>query len=189
MTDPPITGITQLLHAWAGGDNQALERLTPRVYRELRRIAAQLLRNERPGYTLQSAELVHEVYLRLVDVDRVNWQDRAHFFAISATLMRRILLDRARKRWSAKRGAGQQPVDLDAALGVSSGRARELIALDDALNTLAQMAPRKAQIVELRFFGGLSVEETAEVVKVSCDTVMRDWKIARAWLSRELSRG
>jgi RNA polymerase sigma factor (TIGR02999 family) len=189
MAAQSITGITQLLRAWAGGDNQALERLTPRVYRELRRIAAHLLRNERPGCTLQSAELVHEVYLRLVDVNRVEWQHRAHFFAVSATLMRRILLDRARKRSAAKRGGGQELLDLDAAFRVSSSRARELIALDDALNTLAQMDPRKAQIVELRFFGGLSVEETAEVVKVSCDTVMRDWKIARAWLSKELSRG
>ena len=189
MADPSTTDITQLLRAWAGGDQQALARLAPHVYRELRRIAAHFLRNERPGYTLQSAELVHEVYLRLLGVNRVDWQHRAHFFAVSATLMRRILLDRARKRSAGKRGGNRQSLDLDAALEVSSGRARELIALDDALNTLAQVDARKAQIVELRFFGGLSVEETAEVVKVSCDTVMRDWKIARAWLSTELSKG
>ena len=145
------------------------------------------MRNERPGYTLQSAELVHEVYLRLVNVHEVEWQHRAHFFAVSATLMRRILLDRARRRQAAKRGAKPVLMDLDTALDVTSSRARELVALDDALNTLAEVDPRKARIVELRFFGGLSVEETAEVVKVSTDTVMRDWKLARAWLLTELS--
>jgi RNA polymerase sigma factor (TIGR02999 family) len=187
MADSPVTDTTQLLRAWAGGDPEALKQLTPRVYRELRRMAGHFLQNERPGYTLQSVELVHEVYLRLVDVNRVDWQHRAHFFAVSATLMRRILLDRARKRSAAKRGSKPEHMDLDAALDVSSGRARELIALDDALSILAQVDPRKAQIVELRFFGGLSVEETAEVVGVSSDTVMRDWKLARAWLMTELS--
>jgi RNA polymerase sigma-70 factor, ECF subfamily len=186
MADPSGTDTTQLLRAWAGGDREALKRLTPRVYVELRRMAGHFLQNERPGCTLQSVDLVHEVYLRLVDVNRVEWQHRAHFFAVSATLMRRILLDRARRRYAAKRGGKQQVLDLDA-LDISSGRARELIALDDALNALAKVAPRKAQIVELRFFGGLSVEETAEVVKVSSNTVMRDWKLARAWLLSELS--
>lgn len=188
MADPPITDTTRLLRDWAGGDPEALKQLTPRVYQELRRMAAHFLQNERPGYTLQSIDLVHEVYLRLIDVKQVDWQHRAHFLAVSATLMRRILLDRARRRSAAKRGGKQQIVNLDAGLDVSYGRARELIALDDALNTLAKVDPRKAQIVELRFFGGLSVEETAEVVKVSCDTIMRDWKLAKAWLSTELSR-
>jgi RNA polymerase sigma factor (TIGR02999 family) len=186
MADPPRADTTQLLRAWTAGDTDALKELTPRVYRELRRMAAHFLQGERPGHTLQSAELVHEVYLRLVDIDRVEWQDRAHFFAMAATLMRRILLDRARRRLSAKRGGNRRPVDLDTALDVSTGRARELVALDDALNTLAQVDPRKARIVELRFFAGLSVEETAEVVKISPDTVMRDWKLARAWLLTEL---
>lgn len=188
MADPLPLDTTQLLRAWAGGDSDALKQLTPRVYLELRRMAGRFLKNERAGQTLQSVDLVHEVYLRLVDVNQVDWQHRAHFFAVSATLMRRILLDRARKRSAAKRGGKQQLMDLDAALEVSSGRARELIALDDALNTLARVDPRKAQIVELRFFGGLSVEETADVVKVSCDTVMRDWKLAKAWLLTELDR-
>jgi RNA polymerase sigma factor (TIGR02999 family) len=186
MADPPNTDTTQLLRAWAGGDPEALKQLTPRVYLELRRMAGHFLQNERPGCTLQSVDLVHEVYLRLIDINQVDWQHRAHFFAVSATLMRRILLDRARKRSAAKRGGKQEPLDLDAALEVICQRGRELIALDDALNTLAKVDPRKAQIVELRFFGGLSVEETAEVVKVSCDTVMRDWKLARAWLLTEL---
>jgi len=188
MADPPITDTTQLLRNWAGGDPEALKQLTPHVYQELRRMAGHYLQNERPGCTLQSIDLVHEVYLRLIDVNQVDWQHRAHFLAVSATLMRRILLDRARRRSAAKRGGKQQVVNLDAALDVSYGRARELIALDDALNTLAQVDPRKAQIVELRFFGGLSVEETAEVIKVSPDTIMRDWKLAKAWLSTELSR-
>jgi len=151
-------------------------------------MAGHFLQSERPGHTLQSVELVHEVYLRLIDLNQVDWQHRAHFMAVSATLMRRILLDRARRRSAAKRGARPRMVDLDEALEVSDGRASELIALDDALKTLAEVDPRKAQIVELRFFGGLSVEETAEVVKVSSDTVMRDWKLARAWLLTELSR-
>jgi len=187
MADAPNTETTQLLRDWAAGDAEALKRLTPRVYRELRRMAGHFLKNERPGRTLNSVDLVHETYLRLVDVRQVDWQHRAHFFAVSATMMRRILLDRARKRLAAKRGGKQQVLDLDAALDVSSVRARELVALDDALKTLADVDPRKAQIVELRFFGGLSVEETAEIVKVSADTVMREWKLARAWLLTELS--
>jgi RNA polymerase sigma factor (TIGR02999 family) len=178
---------TQLLRAWANGNSDALEELTPRVYRELRRVAARLLQNERPGFSLQSTDLVHEVYLRLVNARELEWQHRAHFFAVSATLMRRILLDRARRRAAAKRGGKAEPLDLTRTLDVAQTKARQLVALDDALNALAEVDPRKSRIVELRFFGGLSVKETAEVVKVSSDTVMRDWKMARAWLLTELS--
>lgn len=187
MPDSSTADTTQLLRAWAQGDSAALEQLTPRVYRELRRVAARLLQNERPGHSLQSADLVHEAYLRLVNARELDWQHRAHFFAVSATLMRRILLDRARRRIAAKRGAKAQPLDLTQALDVAQVKARELVALDDALNALAEADPRKSRIVELRFFGGLSVKETAEVVKVSSDTVMRDWRIARAWLLTELT--
>lgn len=187
MGDSSTAETTQLLRAWADGDAEALRELTPRVYRELRRLAARLLQNERPGYTLQSADLVHEVYLRLVNARELDWQHRAHFFAVAATLMRRILLDRARRRLAAKRGGKAQPLDFDQSLDIAQAKARELLALDDALNALAEVDPRKSRIVELRFFGGLSVKETAEVVKVSSDTVMRDWKVARAWLLTELS--
>jgi len=188
MADARGGDTTQLLRAWAGGDQEALGELTPRVYRELRRMAAKFLQNERAGQTLQSADLVNEVYLRLVDIQQMNWQDRAHFFAVSATMMRRILLDRARKRLTDKRGGKAPVLNLDDALDVSNGKARELVALDDALTVLASVDPRKAQIVELRFFGGLTVEETAEVVKVSRETVLRDWKMARAWLLAELGQ-
>jgi RNA polymerase sigma-70 factor, ECF subfamily len=188
MADSSSSDTTQLLRAWADGDSHALEQLTPRVYRELRRVAGRLLQNERPGHSLQSVDLVHEVYLRLVNARELNWQHRAHFFAVSAGLMRRILLDRARRRDAAKRGGKPQPLDLDKTADVAQTRARELLALDDALDALAEVDPRKARIVELRFFGGLSVKETAEVVKVSSDTVMRDWKLARAWLLTELSQ-
>jgi RNA polymerase sigma factor (TIGR02999 family) len=187
MADSSTSNTTQLLRAWAEGDSQALKKLTPRVYRELRRVAAHLLQNERPGYSLQSADLVHEVYLRLVNAPGVDWQHRAHFFAVAATLMRRILLDRARRKAAAKHGGKAQPLDLTKTLDVAQTPARQLLALDDALDALAEVDPRKARIVELRFFGGLSVKETAEVVKVSSDTVMRDWKVARAWLLTELS--
>jgi RNA polymerase sigma-70 factor (ECF subfamily) len=187
MSDSPSDDTTQLLRAWAEGDSQALRELTPRVYRELRRMAARLLQNERPGYSLQSADLVHEVYLRLVNARELEWQHRAHFFAVAATLMRRILLDRARRRLADKRGGKAQPLDLTSSLDVAQAKARELVALDDALTALAAVDPRKSRIVELRFFGGLSVKETAEVVKVSSDTVLRDWKMARAWLLTELT--
>jgi RNA polymerase sigma factor (TIGR02999 family) len=146
-----------------------------------------MLHNERPGYSLQSSDLVHEAYLRLVNAQDVDWQHRAHFFAVAATLMRRILLDRARRKAAAKRGGQAHPLDLTKTLDVAQTPARELMALDDALDALAEVDPRKARIVELRFFGGLSVKETAEVVKVSSETVMRDWKVARAWLLTELS--
>src|ERR1700688_559768 len=157
---------TQLLRAWAAGDQNALGQLTPRVYKELRRIAGHCMQNERPGRTVQTTALVHEAWLRMVDVANVDWQHRAHFFAVSATIMRRILLDRARKRVASKRGGGLARVNLDEIPDVSSRKAGELIALDDALNALAAIDPRKARIIEMRFFGGLSVEETAEVLKV-----------------------
>ena len=180
---------THLLRAWAGGDRAALERLTPLVYEELRRIAGHFMQNECAGRTLQTTAVVHEAYLKLIEVDNVDWQHRAHFFAVSAQIMRRILLDRARRRVAAKRGGAMPRVNLDEIPDVGNGRARELIALDDALNTLAAIDARKAQVIELRFFGGLSVEETAEVLKVSPDTVMRDWRMARAWLLGEMERG
>jgi RNA polymerase sigma-70 factor, ECF subfamily len=186
MLESSTTDTTQLLRAWARGDSGALQKLTPLVYRELRRIAARLLQNERPGYSLQSTDLVHEVYLRLVNASELDWQHRAHFFAVAATLMRRVLLDQARRKTAAKRGGRGQPIDFDNTVDVAQLKARELVALDDALKALAQMDPRKSRIVELRFFGGLSVKETAEVVNVSSDTVMRDWKMARAWLLTEL---
>jgi len=177
---------TELLRAWAQGEEGALERLTPRVYLELRRIAHRYMRNRRPGQTVQTTALVHEAYLRLVDLRHVDWQDRAHFFACSAQIMRRILLDAARKRVAAKRGGGAPRVNFDEPADIACSRAKEVIALDDALTALAQVQPRKARIVELRFFAGLSVEETAAVLKVSPDTVMRDWKLAKLWLRSEL---
>lgn len=177
---------TRLLRAWADGDQGALDQLTPRVYNELRRMAGHFMQNER-GHTLQTTALVHEAYLRLIDVAHVDWQHRAHFFAVSARIMRRILLDRARQRGTAKRGGKAPRIDLEEIPDVSSQRGRELIALDDALNRLAEVDARKAQVIELRFFGGLSVEETAEVLKLSPDSVMRDWRLARAWLLAELS--
>jgi RNA polymerase sigma factor (TIGR02999 family) len=170
-------------------DRGALDQLTPRVYKELRRIAGRCMQNERPGRTLQTTALVHEAYLKLIDVTSVDWRHRAHFFAVSAQIMRHILLDRARRRVAAKRGGGAPKVNLDELPDVGSNRARELIALDDALNALAEVDPRKARVIELRFFGGLSVEETAEVLKVSPDTILRDWRLARAWLLAELQSG
>jgi RNA polymerase sigma factor (TIGR02999 family) len=189
MDAAQTTETTQLLRAWADGDQKALGQLTPRVYKELRRIAGHFMQNERPGRTIQTTALVHEAWLRMVDVANVDWQHRAHFFAVSATMMRRILLDRARKRVASKRGGGLARVNLDEIPDVFSRKAGDLIALDDALKALERIDPRKAQVIELRFFGGLSVEETAEVLKVSPDTVMRDWKLARAWLMTELSGG
>ena len=186
MGETPSSETTNLLRAWANGDGAALEQLTPHVYRELRRIAGHLMRNEKPGRTIQTTALVHEAYLKLIDVTNVDWQHRAHFFAISAQVMRHILLDRARRRVAAKRGGEVPRVNLDELPNLGSGRARELIALDDALQALEKVDPRKARVIELRFFGGLSVEETAAVIKVSPDTVMRDWRLARAWLLAEL---
>jgi RNA polymerase sigma factor (TIGR02999 family) len=186
MAEPSPAETTQLLRAWAGGDEQALTELVPRVQRELRRLAGHFLQNERSGATLQATDLVQEVYLRLVDINQLDWQHRAHFFAVSATMMRRILLDRARRRSAAKRGGKPEMVDLEKAIDLGSNQSHELIALDDALNALAEIDPRKARIVELRFFAGLEVKETAEVLGVSPETVMRDWKLARAWLLAEL---
>ena len=177
---------TQLLRAWASGDESALEQLTPRVYAELRRIAGHFMQDEQPGRTIQTTALVHEAYLKLIDVTNVDWQHRAHFFAVSAQIMRHILLDQARRRVAAKRGGAAPRVNLNEVPDIGSGRARELIALDDALNALAKVDQRKARVIELRFFAGLSVEDTAEVLKVSPDTVKRDWKMARAWLLTEL---
>ena len=187
MSQVQANETTQLLRAWANGDAGALERLTPRVYLELRRLAGRCMHNQPPGRTIQTTALVHEAYLRLIDLQRVDWQDRAHFFAVSAQIMRRILLDAARKRVAAKRGGGSPRINLDEIPDVSSRRASEMIALDDALTALAEVQPRKARIVEMRFFAGLSVEETATVLKVSPDTVMRDWKLAKLWLRAALS--
>jgi RNA polymerase sigma factor (TIGR02999 family) len=184
--------ITRLLHAWRSGDETALDQLTPVVYEELRRIARNYRRRERPGHSLQTTAIVHETWLRLADTIHPNWEDRAHFFAAASNIIRRILVDKARARITAKRGgAGQRaehpsPVDLD---GIPVAEpSPSLIALDDALNDLARLDLRKARVVELRFFGGLSVEETAIVLEVSPQTVMRDWKLARVWLARELQR-
>jgi RNA polymerase sigma-70 factor, ECF subfamily len=187
--EPSTSETTQLLRAWADGDRGALEQLTPRVYRTLRRIAGYQMQQERAGDSMQATALVHEAYLELIDVTNVSWQHRAHFFAVSAQIMRHILLDRARRRVAAKRGGTAERVNLDELPDLSGDRASELIALEDALNALASKDSRKARVVELRFFGGLSVEETAEVLEVSPETVMRDWKFARSWLQAELSNG
>jgi RNA polymerase sigma factor (TIGR02999 family) len=189
MQDSHSSETTQLLRAWASGDPAALEQLTPRVYQELRRIAGHHMQNERPEQTIQTTALVHEAYLKLIDITNVDWRHRAHFFAISSQVMRRILLDRARHRIAQKRGGVSPKLNLDELPEIGPERARELIALDDALTTLAEVDPRKAQIVEMRFFGGLSAEETAEVLQVSQKTVLRDWTLARAWLLAELTRG
>ena len=180
--------VTGLLRAWSAGDQAAFEKLAPIVYGELHLIARGYMSHERSDHTLQATALVHEAYLHLIDVHSVSWQDRAHFFAISAQTMRRILIDRARAGAAAKRGGSAAHLQLDEIPEVGSWRGSELIALDDALTTLAQMDPRKAKLIELRFFGGLSVNETAEVLKISAQTVMRDWKLARAWLERELAK-
>ena len=182
-------GITQLLLAWSEGDQGALEKLIPLVHAELRRLARSYMRRESPGHLLQTTALVNEAYLRLVDQRKVKWQNRAQFFGVSAQLMRRILVDFARARDNLKRGGKARQVSLDDALVVSQEREADLVALDDALTALAEIDPRQSQVVELRFFGGLSVEETAEVLKVSPETVMRDWKVAKLWLLRELSAG
>jgi RNA polymerase sigma factor (TIGR02999 family) len=178
--------ITGLLIDWRNGDQAALEQLIPLVHDELRRVARRHMAHERAGHTLQATALVNEAYVRLIDIKQVNWQDRAHFFAMSSRLMRRILVDFARAKGYQKRGGDAQKVSFDEALVVSSEPGQDLVALDDALTALAAFDARKAQVVEMRFFGGLSVEETAEALRVSVDTVMRDWKLAKAWLLREL---
>jgi RNA polymerase sigma factor (TIGR02999 family) len=179
--------VTQLLLAWDNGDEQALEKLTPLVHRELHKLAHAYMAREDPGHTLQTTALINEVYVRLVNLREVNWRDRAHFFAVCARMMRRILTDFARSRNYMKRGADAPHVSLDEALAVSRELPRDLVALDEALTNLAKVDPRASQVVELRFFGGLSAEEAAEVLKVSPETVTRDWRMAKSWLLRELS--
>jgi RNA polymerase sigma-70 factor (ECF subfamily) len=179
--------VTRLLVAWGDGDQAALEQLMPLVYEELRRLAHQHMRRESPGHTLQTTALVNEAYFRLVGQKQVRWQNRAHFFAISAQLMRRILVDHARGRQYAKRGGGAQRVSLDGVAVVAQEQAADLLALDEALRSLAAVDERKCRIVELRYFGGLGVEETAEALKLSPRTVMREWSMAKAWLYRALS--
>ncbi len=179
--------ITRLLVAWGDGDESALEELTPLVHEELHRLAHHYMGHERPGHTLQTTALVNEAYVRLIDWKNVRWQNRAHFFAVSAQLMRRILVDFARSRGYQKRGGGALAVTLDDAAFVSDEKGSDMVALDEALVSLAELDARQSKVVELRFFGGLSNEETAEVLKVSPGTVRRDWSLARAWLHRELS--
>src|SRR5437867_8108245 len=183
-----VSDISKLLRAWSGGDQSALERLTPIVYDELHRLARRYMKRERPGHSLQTTALVNEAYMRLVDYERMHWQNRAHLFAVSAQLMRRILVEHAR-RHNLKRGGGVPHVSLEDAAVVGGDQDTDLVALDTAMNALARIDPRKVQVVEMRFFGGLNVEETAEVLKVSTVTVKRDWRAARAWLYRELAGG
>lgn len=187
LPSPPAHQITQLLVRWRAGDRRALDELMPLVYHELHRLAAHYLRGERRGHTLQTTALVNEAYLRLAGHEKIQWQNRAHFFGIAARLMRQILVDYARRQRYAKRGGDAQRVTLDETVIVSKDRAAEVVALDDALKSLAAIDPRQSQIVELRFFGGLSIEETAEVLAVSPGTVMRDWTLAKAWLRREIT--
>jgi RNA polymerase sigma factor (TIGR02999 family) len=187
MTRPAPDEVTQLLVAWGNGNQAALEKLMPLVYEELRRLAHHYMRREHPGHTLQTTALVNEAYFRLVDQKHVHWQNRAHFFAISAQLMRRILVDHARGHQYAKRGGGAHKVSLDEGAVVAQEQAADLIALDDALRSLAAIDERKSRIVELRFFGGLSVEETAEALKLSPRTVMREWSMAKAWLYKTVT--
>ena len=179
--------ITALLIAWGRGEEAALQQLIPLVHRELHQIAQRCLKGERPGHSLQATALVNEAYLRLVDVRRMSWKDRTHFFAMSARLMRRVLVDFARSRQYQKRGGGAMKVALDEAHGVAIERGQDLVALDEALTSLSAIDERKARVIEMRFFGGLTVEETAEVLEVSRDTVLRDWRLARAWLMQALS--
>jgi RNA polymerase sigma factor (TIGR02999 family) len=185
--------ITILLRAWRKGDRSAFDRLTPLLYGELRHLAYRFMQQERAEHTLQATALVNEAYLRLVDIKAVDWQDRAHFMAVASQTMRRVLVDAARARAAGKRGGGMERldggacgVDLDGMPAPETDRAREVCALDEALDALARMDPRRARVIELRFFGGLTVEETAEVLQISPQSVMRDWKLARAWLMREL---
>jgi len=185
VTEPP-SDITKLLAAWTAGDQNALDRLVPLVYAELRRVAHNRLRHERPGQTLQPTALVHEAYVRLVRIRRIKWQNRAHFFAMCARLMRQILVDAARARQFAKRGGGGVRVTLNEALLPADAPGPDVVALDEALKELEQRDPRKGRVVELRFFAGLDVEETAVALGVSTDTVSRDWKFAKTWLYQEL---
>lgn len=185
---PSNVEITQLLKAWGQGDEGALDKLTPVVHAELHRLAHHYMSQEKPGHMLQTTALVNEAYLRLVDITQVSWQDRAHFFAVSSQVMRRILVEHARRQ-NLKRGGGVPHVSLEQVAVVGGGEDMDLVSLDRALDALARIDPRKMRIVEMRFFGGLSVEEAAEVLKVSTITVKRDWRAARAWLYRELTGG
>ena len=188
MTTTSPHEITQLLLAWSNGDQAALDKLAPLVYEELHRLAKSYMERESPGHTLQTTALIHEVWLRLVDGSQVQWKNRTHFYGICARLMRQILVEFARSHQSLKKGGDLNRITLDEAAVISYEREADLVALDDALISLARIDPRKSQVVELRFFGGLSVEETAEVMKVSPDTVLRDWRLAKRWLLRELKR-
>jgi RNA polymerase sigma factor (TIGR02999 family) len=188
VSDVRTHNVTALLIDWRGGDEGAVQKLLPLVHAELRRIARRHMAGERPDHVLQATALVNEAYLRLVDVRRVQWQDRAHFFAMAARVMRRVLVDFARSQKNQKRGGALHRVTFDQNLQVASETPEDVIAIDEALRSLAAQYERKSQVVELRFFGGLSVEETAEVLKISQETVMRDWKFAKNWLMRELSR-
>jgi RNA polymerase sigma-70 factor, ECF subfamily len=186
------TEVTALLKAWRGGDAAALDRLTPIVYEHLRRLGRQYVRNERAGIRGDATSLVHEAFIKLVDAQKVDWQDRAHFLAVCSQIMRRLLVDAARARAATKRGGELQRVDPSSQLNLetlpAAERARDICALDESLRAMAKTEPRRAQVVEMRFFGGLSVEETAEALQVSPQTVMRDWKLARAWLAVEIGR-
>jgi len=182
-TQPPITA---LLQSWRDGDESAIERLVPLVYAELHRLARRYMSDEKPGHTLQTTALVNEAYLRLVNSSPGNWQGRTHFYAVCAKVMRRILVDWARSRHALKRGGDQRAVDFDEALEAATQPGTDLVALDDALKSLAAIDPRKGHVVEMRFFGGLSIKETAEILKVSEETVQRDWRLAKSWLRREL---
>jgi len=189
MGAPSSSEVTSLLRAWGRGDEEALQKLMPLVYEQLHVAARRYMAGERHGHTLQTTALIHETYLRLVDVRQVKWQDRAHFLAICAQLMRRILIDFARSRGYKKRGGAAPHVNFDQAVLVTAQPDANLVALSEALDRLALIDPRKSRVVELRFFGGLGVKEAAEVMKVSADTVIRDWKVAKVWLLRELRRG
>ena len=188
MDAPEREEVTRLLIDWSNGDPVALDQLMPMVYSELRSLASRYLRRERIDHTLQPTALVNEAYLRLVDQRSVRWQNRAHFFGVAAQMMRRILVDHAKSHHRAKRGGGARNVSLDEAIGVTDERAAGLVALDEALTRLAELDERKSRVVELRYFGGLSVEETAEVLQVSVNTVLRDWKLAKAWLYNQIKK-
>jgi RNA polymerase sigma-70 factor (ECF subfamily) len=189
LSEPSTQDVTHLLIRWSNGDAEALDALMPLVYEELRRLAQHYLGREKAGHTLSSTALVHEAYLRLVTQKEVTWQNRAHFFGVASRMMRRILVDHARRHAYAKRGGGAMTLSLDEALAAGKPREMDLVALDDALDTLAKLDERQSRMVELRFFGGLSIEETSEVLGVSAPTVKREWATARAWLYREISRG
>ncbi len=189
MAGPSTAEITGLLVRWSQGDEHALDSLTPMVYRDLRRLAAHLLRSERDGHTLQPTALVNEAYVKLAGQSKVQWQNRTHFFAVAARVMRQILVDYARSHQRAKRGGGADPLPLDEALVFAPERSADLLMLDHAVDRLAAVDPRKAKVVELRFFGGLSNEEIAEALQISSNTVMRDWNMAKAWLRREIESG